>query len=43
MTSQDENEESENHEWRALGRSQFESAYAPEDAVYDQLLAAPVN
>jgi hypothetical protein len=24
--------------WRAQGRRQFEAAYAPEDAVYDQLM-----
>jgi hypothetical protein len=24
--------------WRTQGRQQFEAAYAPEDAVYDQLM-----
>ncbi len=24
--------------WRALGRQQFEAAYAPEDSVYEQLM-----
>lgn len=24
--------------WRAQGRQRFEAAYAPEDAVYDQLM-----
>jgi hypothetical protein len=24
--------------WRAQGRERFEAAYAPEDAVYDQLM-----
>ena len=27
--------------WRAQGRQRFEAAYAPEDAVYDQLMDEP--
>lgn len=30
----------EDAEWRAAGRRAFESAYAPEDAVYEQLIDA---
>lgn len=25
-------------EWRAAGRQRFEAAYAPEDAIYEQLM-----
>ncbi len=27
--------------WRTAGRQRFEAAYAPEDAVYDQLMDDP--
>jgi hypothetical protein len=27
--------------WRAAGRRQFESAYAPDDSVYEQLIHDP--
>lgn len=27
--------------WRAAGRERFEAAYAPEDAVYEQLIDDP--
>lgn len=30
-------------EWRALGRQRFEAAYAPEDAVYEQLMDDPAT
>jgi hypothetical protein len=29
--------------WRGQGRQRFEAAYAPEDAVYDQLMDAPAT
>jgi hypothetical protein len=28
----------EDTRWRALGRERFEAAYAPEDAIYEQLM-----
>jgi hypothetical protein len=31
----------EENAWRAAGRRQFESAYAPEDSVYEQLVHDP--
>ena len=31
----------EENEWREAGRRQFESAYAPNDSVYEQLIDDP--
>jgi hypothetical protein len=31
----------EDRVWRTLGDERFEAAYAPEDAIYEQLIDAP--
>lgn len=33
----------EENAWREAGRRRFESAYAPEDSVYEQLIHGPSN